>query len=76
MNDDIVTRLRNETDLFYLVTLVMEAADEIERLRQIIDDVDELHNWGKTDDPCCQVCGVWPCPTHLLVCGECRRPHV
>ena len=33
MPDDIVTRLRNETDDFRIFNLVIEAADEIERLR-------------------------------------------
>ena len=33
MDDDIVTRLRNETDDFRIFGLVLEAADEIERLR-------------------------------------------
>lgn len=33
MADDIVTRLRNETDDFHIFNLVIEAADEIERLR-------------------------------------------
>jgi hypothetical protein len=31
--DDIVARLRNETDDFRIFGLVLEAADEIERLR-------------------------------------------
>lgn len=34
MTDDIVTRLRNETDDFRIFGLVLEAADEIERLRE------------------------------------------
>ena len=39
--DDIVTRLRNETDDFRIFGLVLEAADEIERLRAEIKDADD-----------------------------------
>ena len=41
MDDDIVTRLRNETDDFRIFGLVLEAADEIERLRAEIKDADD-----------------------------------
>lgn len=37
MADDIVTRLRNETDDFHIFNLVIEAADEIELLRRALD---------------------------------------
>lgn len=37
MTDDIVARLRNETDDFRIFGLVLEAADEIERLRRALD---------------------------------------
>lgn len=41
MDDDIVTRLRNETDDFRIFGLVLEAADEIERLRAELKDADD-----------------------------------
>ena len=50
-----------------------EAADEIERLRAVLDAIDPLHQpyngqrgtrWCEAGD--CDDSG-WPCPTHLLI---------
>ena len=52
MSDDIVTRLRAEAQLFwYYRPLWVEAADEIERLRDLI-------NHGLTDAYQCKGCDL------------------
>ena len=50
-----------------------KAADEIVRLRAVLDSIDALH-WRKTEFPECgndEWCGgcgwPWPCPDHLLL---------
>ena len=48
MTDDIVARLRNETDDFRIFVLVLEAADEIERLRK--DKAYYLRLWRELYD--------------------------
>jgi len=65
MNDDIVTRLREvATAAPRLVPEAAEAADEIERLRAVLDAIDALHR-GMYH---CNECDFeWPCPTHLLI---------
>lgn len=75
MSDDIVIRIRNHIRGDFVKTsefLLGLAADEIERLRALLESIEDLHNWGSTDNPCCESCSVWPCKTHLLLCGECR----
>ncbi len=50
MSDDIVTRLREETDDFRIFNLVLEAADEIERLREAGDALAQGIRTGQWDD--------------------------
>jgi len=75
VDDDIVTRLR-EPELLAPLTvadLMNAAADEIERLRSVIDAVADLHEPDHTNEPRCLSCGDWPCPTHLILCNECKE---
>ena len=67
---DIIDRLM---DIYHADAA--DAADEIERLRAMLDAVDDLHGPTSVEDPRCASCGDWPCPTHLIVCDECREPH-
>lgn len=83
MTDDIVTRLRAEQVSWLDPTVPVwdenaaqiygDAADEIERLRAVIDAVANLHDFDHVDDPRCTECGEWPCSTHLIVCQECKE---
>lgn len=46
------------------------AADEIVRLRAVLDAVDALHQPYESHIPhmTCECCGyIWPCDTHLLI---------
>lgn len=52
---------------------IQAAIDEIERLRAVLDAVDDLHEPTSADNPRCSSCGDWPCPTHLIVCDECEE---
>ena len=71
--DDIVQRLRRwPTDIDNILDLKDEASDEIERLRAVLDAVGDLHDLTSVEDPRCSSCGDWPCPTHLIVCDECK----
>lgn len=77
---DIATRLRiihcAADDLTPRRTcLICQAADEIERLLTMVNAVEDLHDTTSTNDPRCSSCGEWPCPTHLIVCGECGETH-
>ena len=76
MTDDIVVELRDaeqrDSDPWD-VTLYTRAADEIERLRAVLDAVADLHESTSVDDPRCASCGDWPCQTHLIICDECKE---
>jgi hypothetical protein len=72
VTDDIVTQLRDDP-VFVDDELLRQAADEIERLRRLIDAVSDLHDLDHIDNPSCTQCGEWPCPTHLIVCAECKE---
>ena len=67
--DDIVTRLLTVAWLgeegSEVVDLAATAADEIERLRAVLDAIDELHQPGGPKNwTICTHCRVeWPCPT-------------
>jgi len=62
--DDIVTRLRcNPVDCDGKCWNCL-AADEIERLRAVLDAIDALHRGLYY---CCECDYEWPCPTHLLI---------
>jgi len=73
--DDIVTRLRVKDDVyteFWQQKLMDEAADEIERLRAVLDAIDALHQPyplgdGRTSEDCDECGDRWPCPTYLLI---------
>ena len=75
--DDVVTQLRHWGDTvgsFMMRALHYEAADEIERLRAVLDAIDALHSRMEFDDISqewycaeCNEYAVWPCPTHLLL---------
>lgn len=69
MPDDIVTVVHLigcECDL-------CKANAEIERLRNVIDAVADLHEPDHTNEPRCLSCGEWPCLTHLILCNECKE---
>lgn len=75
MVDDIVTRLRDTLCSCAEAYLdddcdACKAADEIERLRAVVDAVDDLHGPDHVDNPRCTECGEWPCSTHIIVCQE------
>ena len=59
----------DEAVAVYLTQLVQ---DEIKRLRAVLDAVDDLHEPTSVENPRCSSCGDWPCPTHLIVCDECK----
>jgi len=62
--DDIVTRLRRAAIGMPQDDMNQAAADEIERLRAVLDAIDALHR-GMYH---CNECDFeWPCPTHLLI---------
>lgn len=62
----------------HLECAALEAIDEqeleIERLRTVLDAVNDLHQPTSVDDPRCLACDHdWPCPTHLIVCDGCKE---
>jgi hypothetical protein len=71
--DDIVTRLRHVVWLAEegseVTDLAEDAADEIMRLRAVLDAIDAQHtSFTEDGDEFCHVCvGAWPCRTHLLI---------
>ena len=74
--DDMVTRLRAVAWLAEegseVVDLAATAADEIERLRAVLDAIDALHQPyplgdGRTSEDCDECGDRWPCPTYLLI---------
>lgn len=75
--DDIITRLARTKFMqdADIEALCDEAAAEIKRLRAMLDAVDDLHDLTSVEDPRCASCGDYPCPTHLIVCDECREAH-
>lgn len=80
MSDDIVTRLRHihmELTVDDYDDVITEAADEIERLRSLLDGVDNLHRKirirlddGEIDEVCDQCDDLWPCVTHVFLHAE------
>ena len=77
MADDIVTRLRHAEDNGICEWQVLiDAADEIERLRAALAGIDRLHHCFDSMDgsaAICWHCGRnWPCETHQKV-QEARR---
>lgn len=70
-----VARLRQENDdIIASIALIVKGARsamsaEADRLRAVLSAVSDLHNPHRTDEPLCLWCGVFPCPTHLLVSG-------
>jgi hypothetical protein len=86
--DDIVTQLRGwvavptKSDYMGRVTefhevrglrIFDEAIAEIERLRAVIDAVDDLHSPRIAHDTCLACGHDWPCPTYQLTIKEARR---
>lgn len=79
MADDIVTRLRVKDGVyteFWQQKLMDEAADEIERLRAVLDAIDALHRRGilytnasLATAICCECDYEWPCDTHMRLHG-------
>jgi len=74
--DDIVTRLRKPGWIAVggsrAIDLGDEAADEIERLRAVLDAIDALHQPyplgdGRTSEDCDECGDRWPCPTARLL---------
>jgi len=76
--DDMVRRIReNLPHIEWEQPLAAEqerlAADEIERLRAVLDAIDALHQPyplgdGRIRWQHCDECDFeWPCPTHLLI---------
>lgn len=71
MSDDVVTRLREfhpDVDDYP----GYEAADEIVRLRAVLDAIDALHTSYEdgTEQVCHECYGLWPCRTHSLLHPE------
>jgi len=71
--DDIVTRLRSENRMVLAPLHMSEAADEIERLRAVLDAIDAIHQsfidpeTGMTFCDECNTIDLWPCATHTLL---------
>jgi hypothetical protein len=72
MSDDIVTRLRCAAIDLSQAMLDQAAADEIVRLRAVLDAIDAQHtSFTEDGGQFCHVCvGAWPCRTHLLIHPE------
>jgi hypothetical protein len=80
--DDIVTRLRAGDHLACSDSMhwsatqcdKCDAADEIERLRNLLGEVNALHGTDEYENWCRHCEQMWPCPTvHLLRHKEARR---
>ena len=69
---DLVQKLRTWNGRALTHVVLNQAADEIERLRAVIEAVANLHDPDHTTEPRCLSCGDWPCPTHLIVSREYR----
>lgn len=83
MIDDISSELRDwafivdetigKAHVVMLSGLVFsKAADEIEKLRSLLDGVDNLHRKIRvgTDELCDQCDDIWPCVTHVFLHPE------
>lgn len=66
MPDDIVTRLRNAAVGLPQDDMNQAAADEIERLRAVVAEIDALHTpfTDEGDQSCHECVGAWPCRTY------------
>lgn len=71
MSDDIVTSLRCLFVDCDGTCATVVAADEIVRLRAVLDAIDAIHaeEWVERWQAvvCAECATVWPCQTHLLV---------
>lgn len=53
-----------------LWTIPKQALDEIERLRTVLDAIDDLHSPRIAHDTCVACDHDWPCPTQQLLHSE------